>query len=191
MRKYIILSALAVLTTTFIVAAGVGTEKLKFPKYSARVKLQITAPEEIRNQIDSYISRELRSLGDVQIITDEPDFVISVLAIVVDNRAGYKAGFALTDVILRPCQNKAKFWKMLFGQSLSEKQYATLEGMTADLYRFEDQHIRVSALTDLQGVCQEMVADFDTKHLKSEREWQQRVEKEIENAASKNTPQKK
>ncbi|GAH41599.1 unnamed protein product, partial [marine sediment metagenome] len=55
----------------------------------------------MKNKIRSYLSRELRSLGDVSIVDEHPDWEISIIALEV-RRSGYKHGVSMSVLILSP-----------------------------------------------------------------------------------------
>lgn len=49
-------------------------------KFSATVQLSISCDDApLKSQITSYLSRELRSLGDTTVVDGQPDFVISAI----------------------------------------------------------------------------------------------------------------
>ena len=49
-------------------------------KYSAKVKVLVTGSDDtLKNQVKSFVGRELRSLGDVSIVDEKPDSVIALL----------------------------------------------------------------------------------------------------------------
>jgi hypothetical protein len=50
-----------------------------------RILLNIDAEDAIKNQLTSYITRELRSLGDVVIVQENPHWSLDILGIELSN----------------------------------------------------------------------------------------------------------
>ena len=52
-------------------------------KYSATIRLLISngtsESDSLTNQFNSFLSRELRSLGDIKISDEQPDYVVSII----------------------------------------------------------------------------------------------------------------
>lgn len=111
MKKFFLLFASLLLIAAFISLTVANSKKPETPKFSTTVTLEISANEdEIKNQVYSYISREIRSLGDVQILEDNSnwiveentDWVIQVVALQQENKAGLVTGVSISSVILKP-----------------------------------------------------------------------------------------
>src|SRR5271165_5993948 len=69
---------------TFVLPAAVPPCIAQTPqttKFSARVQLVVQSDDvALKNQITSFIGRELRGLGDAVVVDDKPLFLISVVA---------------------------------------------------------------------------------------------------------------
>lgn len=106
--------------------------------------------KDLRDTTESYISRELRSLKDVNITTDNPFYEIYVL--ILENKTtsgrptGYTAGVAITYNL--PC---------------------TVFGKAQVCNTFETQRVYIDNVDSLRRMCEEIVTDFDAKNLKSLR----------------------
>ena len=74
-------------------------------KFQARVKLIITADKNIKGEVTSYLTRELRSLRDVNIVEENADWVVSVITSETKLKGGYKVGVVFSTVILKPFNN--------------------------------------------------------------------------------------
>ena len=71
-------------------------------KFACRVRLDITGDDKIKSEISSYISRELRSLGDVTITTGERNLDIEIVALQMQSQGQLNVGYAFSVVVSEP-----------------------------------------------------------------------------------------
>lgn len=176
-----LISALLIVSFVFISTADSEKVKaLKALKHSTTVGLDISAHDEIKNQVYSYISRELRSLGDVKLVENDPNWTIQVVAMQIENKLKVKTGVAVSVVIIKRryvvktllyfCENFLE----ISPQELMEKKGIDLEKsftiLTDSLKDIRGHSLRVGSTEDMQSICQGIVADFDAEHLKEDRE---------------------
>lgn len=137
------------------------------PDFSARVKVSVSSDDSISAEVKSYISRELRSLGDVVTTDQNPEYVLSVVASVVTTKSGSKRGVAFSVVVLEPFDNALI-------KNLAQPKYKKMTTiLTKNLYRFSDQRLQVGSTNDLRSICSDIVAQFDTDELAPARKlWQ-------------------
>ena len=180
MRTITLLFISALLIVVFMSISTAESDKVKNSKFSTNVRLDIAANDEIKNQVYSYISRELRSLGDVKVVENDPHWIIQIVAMQEKNRTGYDMGVAFSIVIIKPtsvvkmlllfCENTLE----ISPQELKEEKGIDLEKsftiLTDGLSNIRGHWLRVGATEDIQRICQGIVADFDIEHLKQERE---------------------
>ena len=166
---------LSLLATIFILSStSVATaQESELPKF--RVKVFVSADENIEGKIKSYINRELRSLGDVELVDDDSEFELEIVAIEQMTESGNKVGIVLSTVISTKYDN----WYLLTLVPASKKE--ELDKQTANLYFFPDHWVKTGPTRSLRKLCNEIVADFDTKHLenirKLERQYLDIIEK--------------
>ncbi len=189
MKKIALLLTPALLIAAFISLAVGNSEKAEPPKYSTKVRLSIAANEEIKNEVYSYLSRELRSLGDVKLVEDEPDWNIQVVAMQIKNKLRYETGVAFSVVIEKRGNVTGKLLLIVphvfqisseEWEKLKETKHYTYTGLetaftklTYGLTDIRAHWLRIGGTEDVQRLCQGIVADFDAEHLKTEREmWQ-------------------
>ena len=169
------------LTVTFLSTTGKENKKtfpkvLEYPKFSTKVQLQIGGYEKIIDEVNSYISRELRSLVDVHVVRNDSDWILNIHA---SQTKDAPPGFILSIVILKPFNlGKSSFIKELFEGRINEIDCKTLEQLTNNTYWFEDH--AVGSGSNLQSVCQRVVTYFDVKVLERERENYQEYVKSIQ-----------
>ena len=130
------------------------------PKFSAKVSVSVYGEESIKNSVSSFLIRELRSLGDVEIVDNNHGWELQVVAIETVNAVGNKTGFVLSTLIIVPFHNKEM--RELFKP---EDQDFGIE-ITSGLIKYPKQHwISLGGLKDLQDRCKRIIADFDSKCL--------------------------
>ena len=129
-----------------------------------RVQVAVSAPENIRGLITSYITRELRSLRDVEVVDEYPRWLIQVVAIEVSGKDGYKFGVSLSIAVLEKFDNS--YLKSLMRETYKKDLVVSL---TSNLYSLPDLWIRIGSHDDLRSICDGIVAGFDTEHLEESR----------------------
>jgi len=139
------------------------------------VKLDIKADEEITNEIHSYISRELRSLGDVEVVKKNPKYIIQIVAValVEETNTGRHIGVALSTVTLQPLSSN-RFVQFLLDEQIKGKvddhSYKSLKNLVNSANYCYDHSLRSGNREDLQIICKKVVATFDVEILNADRE---------------------
>lgn len=153
--------------------------------FSGRVSVSVSASDNIKGEIESYISRELRSLGDIVVTDDNPRWILSIVALESTTKGGYKSGIELSIVILEPFDNS-----YLLNQ-VNETSKELISTMTSGLHSYSGHWLRVGSPEDLRSICNGIVADFDTQHIKPSRElWQKIIDYQKSNANKETSPNK-
>ena len=124
-----------------------------------RVKVNITASDNIADLVNSYIKRELRNLNDIQVVDKDPMFLINLLVLEHRSSSGNVLEYITSAVAMLGFNNTF----MAFF-SLEKKEKKLLLDLTSDLYYFPCL-FKVLAVppTDLKGLCKDIVASFDTQ----------------------------
>src|SRR5262245_34821533 len=80
----------------------VSAQPLNVPKKpNTRLKLDVKAPQNIQKSFVSYLSRELRLLGDIELVEENPHYLVSVLGIANESSNSRKAfGYTFSIVTL-------------------------------------------------------------------------------------------
>jgi len=135
--------------------------------FSGRVQVLVSASDSIKGKIESYLSRELRSLGDIVVTDDNPRWILSVVALEAESKGGFKTGVDLSVVILESFNNQYVV------NVTPEKSKKLVSVMTSSLYSYTGHWLRVGAPEDLRSMCNGIIADFDSSELKKARDiWQ-------------------
>lgn len=64
-----------------------------------KVKISVSASEEIKSQMHEYIAVQLESLGDVQVVQDQPDWSIGIVTTKLTDASGTMRALGLSFVI--------------------------------------------------------------------------------------------
>lgn len=143
-------------------------------KYSATVRLVISngtsERDTLTNQFNSFIGRELRSLGDIKIGDEQPDYVVNIIVSKLTNAAGEAAGFSAATLITRPTRPEILADSALkLKGTLENWQFQALALIIRGDVSIVSFNLRTGGLNDIQSTCQELIADFDTNTLNSQR----------------------
>jgi len=152
----IILSLLAIAISPQAYSAE---NKLKF-----RVVVFVSADESIKGIIESYLSRELTSLGDVILSKEEYEYDLSVLVMKLHNKDGRETGIVLSDIIHKKFDNQ--FISFMFNEENKKLGLKWTDG----LYYYPKLSVRTGSKNDLQSICQAIIADFDSSILQKRRD---------------------
>ncbi len=135
--------------------------------FSARVSVSVSAHEKLKGLIETYISSELRSTGGIIVTDASPRWVLCIVALESETKGGLKLGVTLSTVVLEPFDNEYVV------SLVSPKSKETASSFTSGLYRYSDHWINTGAWQDLKTMCEIIVANFDTNHVKPVRDsWQ-------------------
>jgi len=152
--------SIGVLAFLMVPARGAGADDLQF---SAKVKVAISAAENLKGPVSSYLNRELRSLNDVEIVDDNSEWNINVIAMDLQTIGGYKSGVALSAVIFDSFDNK------LLLDWFQPKFKEIGANLTSGLSYHPDLLLKVGSADHLQELCKAIVVDFDAQILEKYR----------------------
>jgi hypothetical protein len=131
--------------------------------FSATVKLTVSASDSIKEPVTSCLTRELRALDHVRLVSDQPDWEISALALEVQSTRGYRGGIAISTVMVSRFQNEPiapLFQPAQRGPGLAQ---------TSNLWEYPFDSLNMDASDRLQTMCKQIAADFDAKQLEKSR----------------------
>ena len=165
----------ALLITLLLSAQALPGQHVPPPKFSATVQLLLQCDDApLKSQFTSYLSRELRSLGDVAIVEEKPDFQISAIIMTIQTREDESPrGFVIAVRTTKPETTEwwtAEWLKRFLG-------VVGVEKLKLDLLKVEhegDMHnlqfsLATGSLDHVQQTCLQIIADFDTEVLGPER----------------------
>ena len=155
-RPLILLMVVATMTLGAITNSEEQTE------HRFRVQLFVSGHDSIKGLVTSYINRELRSLRDVEIVYNNSDWELRIVAMETTSN-GRKIGVALSTVTLQ------MFNYQFLAQLLPENYRKTVTRHTSDLQHYRRMSLSLGPDDDLRILCNEIVAEFDADYLEKER----------------------
>jgi hypothetical protein len=133
------------------------------PRFSAKVKVSVEGEESVNSSVSSYLNRELRSLGDVELVDKDHEWEISVLILATRSVGGQNMGFVLSTVIIPTFSNQ---W---LREYLIPKYQDLVLNITSGLSYYPKQWINIGGTKDIQEICKRIIANFDTTCLEENR----------------------
>ena len=132
-------------------------------RFSTTVKLTVSASENIREPVTSCLARELRALEQVRLVSDQPDWEISVLALEVQSTRGYRGGIAISTVMVSRFRNGKTA-----NLSPPDEKVSSL-AQASNLWDYPAHSLNLDASDRLQIMCQQIASDFNARQLEKNR----------------------
>lgn len=157
----LILFGLVVVITTNVGSAAADNA----PKFSKAVSISVNANNtEIKSTIKSYIGRELRTLGDVEIVDQKWDYELRIIALNLGKKSSDSLGYALSIVVVS--RNNEAILRLI-QPSVPEN----IMKFYSDLPSFETASLVAGSTEKLKELCEELVTDFDKDVLERDRKF--------------------
>jgi hypothetical protein len=133
-----------------------------------KFKVQLlVASKEHKERIISFISRELRSLDDVEIVKEDPDYAISVIAIVSrDFNSEVERGVAVSYTITKQSYFHKHIIKQMDDENVSNISMKTVRPL---LYFPHLHYLQTGPPDSLMSICEEIVATLNAEELEPRR----------------------
>jgi hypothetical protein len=172
--KYLVNHKLLIILSLFILL--LTTSKTVFSqndKFSIRINLEITAEESIKSEVSSFLNKELRSLGDVNITDDSPHIKVRVIAVKNKFSSGLSFGYTLSVVV---AQANGSLLESLLNRCPFDSQRA--EEFWRDIILEQESHSQhiLEVDNDLPSMCRKIIAQIDTNNIEPDRKiWQKHM----------------
>lgn len=116
-------------------------------QFSERVALNISAPSYLKALATSYISRELRTIPDVKVVDEKPNWEIYVRIIEPELESGQSPGFVMS-LILTRC-----------GVFCNDNPHCITKGGC----KYISDNLMTIRRADFKERCRAIAAEFDTR----------------------------
>ena len=153
MKKFLLLT-LAFLTF-FVYSSNAQTDKIS-------VSVSVTADDSIKGDIEGYVKRELRSLGDIDLYDTKPDYEIRLIAI----KPG--SAVAVSTLVLQKYDLTDYLNNVLSSKGIDEKTKKDLSFL-AKKESVEQYSLNSDSIFNLSEICKSIVASIDAETFESER----------------------
>jgi hypothetical protein len=134
---------------------------------SRRIKISVTVDcraSDLRSRIMSFVLAELRRLGDVDVVDAGPEYLMSIVALATENKAGHETGYAASVVVTRPLGGMDALLADVRPESRNNVN-AALKGEVRPI----SHQLLVGSMDGLRGALETLVASFDAETLQGER----------------------
>ena len=129
-----------------------------------KVSLLVSADNYNNGEIRSYLARELRSLGDVEITDEDPSYVLEVL--VASNQIdGYPVQYIFSVVVFKRLDFELHYQSVYDGSASEEHSH--FFNNNSDFYFY---HWIVAKQDSLKDICVEVINDFNGTALEGFRQ---------------------
>lgn len=162
--------SLVVLFALLFRPADAADQPLEF-----RVHVVIKADPGLSNQVQSFLTRELRSLPDVVVTDENPFWQIEVVALELGSHAGYALSVVTSELVDE--QTLSDILRSTLGAS--EKAAVFAKKWASGTVRIDSHGLRLIPAEGLKHACQAIVADFDSEELEPVRKGAPKVREEM------------
>lgn len=132
----------------------------------------------LASEVRSYLSRGLRSLGDVEIVSDSEAFYrLGIILLPLTGRDGVKTGYVVSVIVVQPTGYDAL--RPLFKGATSEDALKALDAVLKESVNVVDHFVQVGGSDDVEKICKTVVATFDGDVLESERKINQQMKDKL------------
>ena len=125
----------------------------------------------LNDNVTSFLSRELRSLKDVELVRrDDPqvEFVISVAGMPLVTKGGTTTGFALSVTVYSPMTQSAL--DIVLSNKANPGNIKELSEIFLPYVRIQSNDVYVGGTDDIRKQCEMIVVSFDRKVLQAARD---------------------
>ena len=152
-----------------------------------RVKLDVVAQEQLKNDIYSHMVQAFQSVPEVQLVQADPDWTIEIVTLTLQDPEGQPTAVGLSVIVLehgpqmRMLSTLSKAWRYVVNAGLLQRDQPLEVGMRELLIGIENLPQSDSPLTILSqhrmclipvqklgGACSDTVANFSTRFLHSQ-----------------------
>jgi len=156
----LLFSFIALLFTCY---SGLVRAEQNKSSFNAGLNVKIDADQDVKGKLSDHLSRGFLALGDVNLVEENPDWQLFIVAEKTGNIKKDKNKIVISLLITKP------FDKKLFSSLIKEK-YRDIFYTSADkLYELKTQTIYTGQIEDLPQICEKIVSEFNTKYIQPER----------------------
>ncbi|HEX8397834.1 MAG TPA: hypothetical protein VF644_10435 [Pyrinomonadaceae bacterium] len=143
---------------TLIVLLLILVQPIYSQKKDFSISVDVQAKDKTtQNLVESYITRELRTLGDVDIKENEPFYRMTIIVLKNKSTDGLNIGYTLS--ITTSYRNKCLHSVKKDGKPDTYACYVS-----------SGHSVHIGGLGDLRSMCEEVVNEFDIETLKPTRD---------------------
>lgn len=131
--------------------------------YRATVQLKIDAGSKLKPRLESYLQRELASLGYVSTATNNPDWQLSLVADTFTGSGNDDEIVIISVLVSKPFENE------LFSFLVNEEYKDIFLSSSENLHELKSQILYTGTLRELQLISKRIITEFSAAFLERER----------------------
>ena len=153
---------------------------------AARVKLEISAKDDVKHAMYSHIAQSFQSLGGVQLVESDPQWAIKIVTLAVQDAEGNMTALGLSVVVLEHgpqmdmLRTLTQAWHYIIRAGLLQKDQPLEAGLrqlitgidrlpeTDELATLSQHRMSLIPMAKLPGTCHEIAGNFATQFLRSQ-----------------------
>ena len=170
----------------FGLSALAGEQEFTLPQKWIKVRVTVSASDSMKREALSFLTRELRALGDVEVVDTAPSYQIEVVALETSSRAStVPTGYAVSAIVTSPVN--LSVLKSLFeqlGQGENAELYDSLfkatEEATAGHEMIFGHYLRIGPSDELAKLCEGLIATIDGETFERARKAMQEMKQKVE-----------
>lgn len=151
-------------------------KKLGNASYETDVHVSVTcSDEQTKRSINSYVKRELRSLGGVKIVEKDEEWQIHIITIKRESKSGrhlgYAMGYTFTERTSRYIAEIAIRTLIKHTDAFHKDNIDDLDmWLQLPIRKYITSALQVGGTDSLRELCEDLVVDFDTEILEPEKQ---------------------
>ena len=134
------------------------------------------------DQVEIFLKRELRSLGDVDVTDEDPDYILSIVPLKNQNQAGVVTGYTISVLLTSPVATNVLHY-IVDADSLTNAQR-----FCSGLVRVEDHEVVVCPPGELRKTCEGLIATIDTQNFEPTRKVNESARKALSKYGTRADP---
>jgi len=135
--------------------------------FSARVQLTVAAPESLTGEVERAAAQAFRSLSDVLLVEADADWTLLILGVELRTRRGDTYGVALSVVVTEAFDRHLVQERLLSQFSARSSPEVATAPTPPGVFR--GAWLQIGTRTQVQSLCQGIVADFNARYLDAQR----------------------
>ena len=159
---------LILLTATFYAATVRAEDR---PRY--RVQVKVSASDNAKNEVTSFLKRELRKIGDIDLVETDPTMIISVVALAISNRSGVPTGYCLSVVVEKPVPYRQI--RDEYAKAFDPNIIPLMDTVFDNTTRLSSHFAGVCGPEELEFECKQVIANIDGSVFEDTRKFVQQI----------------
>ena len=170
---------------SFAIPLSGGAGAPPIPQPAARVKIEISASDQIKYAMQSHMAQSFQSLGGVQLVEADPQWAIKIVTLAVQDQQGNTTALGVSVVVrergpqMDMLRTLTQAWRYIIRAGLLQKDQPLEVGLrqliagieqlpeTDDLGTLSQHKMSLISMNKLPGTCHQIASDFHARFLRA------------------------